>query len=197
MQNNLSIYHDLIAGIAEAMDARDPYTASHSMRVSDITELICGLLKLSKEEAETVHIAAHVHDIGKIGIDETLLGKRGKLTESEWADMKRHPEIGYHILRSVNEFAPIAQYVLLHHERVDGKGYPRQLKDEDIPVQSKIISIADAYDAMTSHRSYREDFSLSEVIEELKRNSGTQFDPEILKVFIDQILKQRIWRRMD
>jgi HD-GYP domain-containing protein (c-di-GMP phosphodiesterase class II) len=111
--------------------------------------------------------------------------------------MKRHPEIGYHILRSVNEFAPIAKYVLHHHERVDGNGYPRQLRGDEIPVQSKIICIADAYDAMTSHRPYRRDLSLSEVVAEFKRNAGTQFDEEILKVFIDQILKQRVWRRMD
>jgi HD-GYP domain-containing protein (c-di-GMP phosphodiesterase class II) len=142
-------------------------------------------------------MAGLLHDIGKIGIDENLLNKRGKLTELEWSDMKRHPEIGYHILRSVNEFAPIAKYVLHHHERIDGKGYPRQLKDEEIPMQSKIISIADAYDAMTSHRPYREDLSLSEVVAEFKSNSGSQFDSEILKIFIDQILKQRIWRRID
>ena len=142
-------------------------------------------------------MAGLLHDIGKIGIDESILNKRGKLTEVEWADMRRHPEIGYHILRSVNEFAPIAEYVLHHHERVDGTGYPRQLENGKIPTQSKIISIADAYDAMTSHRPYREDLNLAEVITEFKSNAGTQFDPDILNVFIDQILKQRIWRRMD
>ena len=142
-------------------------------------------------------MAGLLHDIGKIGIDEGILNKNGRLTDAEWADMKRHPEIGYHILRSVNEFAPIAKYVLHHHERIDGTGYPRHLKDEDIPMQSKVISIADAYDAMTSHRPYREDLSLSEVVAEFKRNSGSQFDPDILKVFIDQILKQRVWQRID
>ena len=197
LEESTNMRSETIKLITKTLYQKNRREQLHCERVSKLCELLGNALRMSPEAVKELKMAGLLHDIGKIGIDETLLGKRGKLTESEWADMKRHPEIGYHILRSVNEFAPIAQYVLLHHERVDGKGYPRQLKDEDIPVQSKIISIADAYDAMTSHRSYREDFSLSEVIEELKRNSGTQFDPEILKVFIDQILKQRIWRRMD
>ena len=169
----------------------------HCERVSRLCEIIGNAMKLSPEAVRELKMAGLLHDIGKIGIDESLLNKRGKFTEAEWEDMKRHPEIGYHILSSVNELAPIAKYVLHHHERMDGKEYPRQLKAEEIPLQSRIIHIADAYDAMTSHRGYRNDLRLSEVIAEFKNNAGTQFDPDILKVFIDQILKLRVWRRIN
>jgi len=161
---------------------------THSERVSKLCEMIGNALNMSEEAINELKTAGLLHDIGKIGINGALLNKPGRLTESEWADIKRHPEIGYHILRSVSEFAQIAQYILLHHERVDGKGYPRQMKDEDIPIQSKILSIADAYDTMTNYRSYKQSFSPSEVIDELRKNEGTQFDIEVLNAFID-ILK--------
>lgn len=192
-----SMRNETIKLITKTLHQKNRREQLHCERVSKLCELIGNALRLSPDSVRELKMAGLLHDIGKIGIDESILNKKGKLTELEWADMKRHPEIGYHILRSVNEFAPIAQYVLHHHERMDGKGYPRQLSGDEIPLQSKIISIADAYDAMTSHRAYREDMSLSEVIGEFKRNAGSQFDAEILKVFIDQILKQRVWRRMD
>ena len=197
LSESTSMRNETIKLITKTLYQKNRREQLHSERVSRLCELIGNAMKLSQDSVKELKMAGLLHDIGKIGIDESLLNKKSKLTEVEWSDMKRHPEIGYHILRSVNEFAPIAKYVLHHHERVDGKGYPRQLKEEEIPIQSKIISIADAYDAMTSHRPYREDLSLSEVVEEFKQNSGSQFDAEILKVFIDQILKQRIWRRMD
>lgn len=192
-----SMRNETIKMITKTLNEKNRREQLHCERVSKLCELIGNALKLSPDSVRELKMAGLLHDIGKIGIDESLLNKKGKLTEVEWADMRRHPEIGYHILRSVNEFAPIAKYVLHHHERIDGTGYPRQLKDEEIPLQSKIICIADAYDAMTSHRPYRNDFSLSEVIAEFKLNAGSQFDQDILKVFIDQILKQRIWKRID
>ncbi len=197
LSESTSMRNETIKLITKTLYQKNRQEQFHSERVSRLCELIGNAMKLSQDSVKELKMAGLLHDIGKIGIDESLLHKKSKLTELEWSDMKRHPEIGYHILRSVNEFAPIAKYVLHHHERVDGKGYPRQLRKEEIPIQSKIISIADAYDDMTSHRPYREDLSLSEVVEEFKQNSGSQFDAEILKVFIDQILKQRIWRRMD
>lgn len=197
LAESTSMRNETIKMITKTLYQKNRREQLHCERVSKLCELIGNAMRLSPDTVRELKMAGLLHDIGKIGIDENLLNKRGKLTELEWSDMKRHPEIGYHILRSVNEFAPIAKYVLHHHERIDGKGYPRQLKDDEIPMQSKIISIADAYDAMTSHRPYREDLSLSEVIAEFKGNAGTQFDPEILKIFIDQILKQRIWRRID
>lgn len=189
-----SMRNETIKLITKTLYQKNRREQLHCERVSKLCELIGNALKMSPDAVRELKMAGLLHDIGKIGIDESLLNKSGKLTDPEWADMKRHPEIGYHILRSVNEFAPIAKYVLHHHERIDGKGYPRQLKEEEIPLQSKIICIADAYDAMTSHRPYREDFSLSDVVDEFKRNAGSQFDADILKVFIDQILKQRVWR---
>lgn len=192
-----SMRNETIKMITKTLNEKNRREQLHCERVSKLCELIGNALRLSPDAVRELKMAGLLHDIGKIGIDESLLNKRGKLSEAEWADMRRHPEIGYHILRSVNEFAPIAKYVLHHHERIDGQGYPRQLKDDEIPIQSKIICIADAYDAMTSHRPYRNDLSLSEVIAEFKRNAGSQFDQEILKVFIDQIMKQRIWRRID
>ncbi|QOX62129.1 diguanylate cyclase [Anoxybacterium hadale] len=197
LSESTSMRNETIKLITKTLYQKNKREQLHCERVAKLCELIGNAMKMSTDSVRELKMAGLLHDIGKIGIDEGLLTKRGKFTESEWADMKRHPEIGYHILRSVNEFAPIADYVLHHHERVDGTGYPRQLKNSDIPAQSKIISIADAYDAMTSHRPYRDDRSLSEVIAELKRSAGTQFDAEILKVFIEQILKQRVWRRMD
>lgn len=197
LAESTSMRNETIKVITKTLYQKNRREQLHCERVSKLCELIGNAMRLTPDSVRELKMAGLLHDIGKIGIDEGILNKRGRLTDVEWADMKRHPEIGYHILRSVNEFAPIAKYVLHHHERIDGTGYPRQLRDEDIPMQSKIISIADAYDAMTSHRSYREDLSLSEVVAEFKSNSGSQFDPTILKVFIDQILKQRVWQRID
>ena len=192
-----SMQNDTINLITKTLYQKNRREKLHCERVGRLCELIGNALKMSPEAVKELKMAGLLHDIGKIGVDESLLNKRGHLTETEWLDMRRHPEIGYHILRSVNEFAPMARYILHHHERMDGTGYPRQLVANDIPMQSKIIGIADAYDAMTSHRPYREDLSLSEVVDEFKKNAGSQFDPDILKVFIDQIMKQRIWKRME
>lgn len=197
LAESTSMRSETIKLITKTLYQKNRREKLHCERVSKLCELIGNAMRMSPDAVRELKMAGLLHDIGKIGIDESLLSKRGKFTEEEWTDMKRHPEIGYHILRSVNEFALIAEYVLHHHERMDGKGYPRQLKDGEIPIQSKIISIADAYDAMTNHRAYREDLSLSEVIAEFKENAGTQFDSEVLEVFIDQILKQRIWNRME
>ena len=197
LAESTSMRNETIKLITKTLYQKNRREQLHCERVSKLCELIGNAMRLTPDSVRELKMAGLLHDIGKIGIDEGILNKNGRLTDAEWADMKRHPEIGYHILRSVNEFAPIAKYVLHHHERIDGTGYPRHLKDEDIPMQSKVISIADAYDAMTSHRPYREDLSLSEVVAEFKRNSGSQFDPDILKVFIDQILKQRVWQRID
>ena len=192
-----SMQNETIKLITKTLYQKNRREQLHCERVGKLCELIGNAMRLGPEAVRELKMAGLLHDIGKIGIDETLLNKKERLTDSEWRDIKRHPEIGYHILKSVNEFAPIAKYVLHHHERVDGSGYPRQLKDGEIPFQSKIICIADAYDAMTSHRPYRGDLSLPEVVDELKRNAGSQFDRDILKVFIDQILKQRVWKRLD
>jgi putative nucleotidyltransferase with HDIG domain len=179
MQKNLLIYHDLIAGIVEAMDARDPYTASHSMRVSDITEQICRVLKLAKEEAETIHIAAHVHDIGKIGVPDFVLTKSSSLTETEWEIMKSHSEIGFNILDKIAGFHEIAGIVLYHHERWNGTGYPEGLKENEIPLGSRIIAVADSIDAMLNNRIYRKAMPMNQCKAEIEKNIGSMYDPAV------------------
>jgi HD-GYP domain-containing protein (c-di-GMP phosphodiesterase class II) len=129
-----------------------------------------------------------MHDIGKIAISESVLNKEGKLTDKEWQEMKRHPEIGYRILFSVEDMAGLASYVLAHHERIDGKGYPKGLKGLDIPLQARIVTIADSFDAMTAERTYRERVTPKEAARELKRHAGTQFDPTLAKVFVEKVL---------
>jgi HD-GYP domain-containing protein (c-di-GMP phosphodiesterase class II) len=130
-----------------------------------------------------------LHDIGKIAIDESVLNKEGRLTEAEWEAVRRHPEIGWRILGTVGELGELANHVLSHHERMDGTGYPQGLRGDDIPLQSRIISVVDAYDAMTAMRSYRKPVSDREAASELKRCSGTQFDATLARLFIEQILQ--------
>lgn len=163
----------------------------HSIRVSEICELIAINMNFNKDNVNQIRIAGLMHDIGKMGIDEKILNKPLSLNSDEWKEIKRHPEIGYRILSSSNEFSEIAEYVLKHHERWDGKGYPRGFKGEEISLQARIIAVADAYDAMTSDRAYRKGFSVEEAINEINKCSGTQFDPYIVKVFSDMVLNQK------
>jgi len=142
-------------------------------------------LNLREDELNLLRHMANLHDIGKIGVDESILNKNGPLTKEEWQEVRKHPEIGYRLLVSSNEYADIARDILHHHERYDGKGYPQGLTATDIPFFSRIIAVADAYDAMTSERPYRHALLHEEAINELKNNMGTQFDPEIAQNFID------------
>jgi len=127
----------------------------------------------------------------RVAISESILNKDGRLDEDEWLEMKRHPEIGYRILSSVNDMSDFAEYVLAHHERLDGKGYPKGLSEGSIPLQSRIITIADAYDAMTSERTYRSKISDAEAAMEIRRCSGTQFDTGLAQVFVEKVLCQK------
>ena len=155
----------------------------HSKRVSEICEYIAKGMNLSIDDVSQIKLAGLMHDIGKIGIDEKVLNSTGKLDDLEYKEIKRHPEISWRILSSCNEFSEIADFVLGHHERWDGQGYPKGLKAEAISLPARIICIADAYDAMTSVRTYKEILSEREAIEEIKRCAGKQFDPEIAKLF--------------
>ena len=159
----------------------------HSINVSELCALIASSLELSLVEINELRTLGLMHDIGKISIDENIINKPGPLNDSDWIEVRRHPEIGYRILSSVNEYAAISEYVLAHHERWDGLGYPKGLKGLEIPWQARIITIADAYDAMTSERPYRKALSKYAAIEEIRKNMGTQFDPNFAKVFIDKV----------
>ena len=165
--------------------------AAHSNRVSSICQLIASAMNLGIDAVNKMRIAGLIHDIGKIGVAESILNKPGYLTTDERREIERHPEIGWRLLSSTNEYSELAQFVLNHHEKWDGSGYPNGLKGEAIPLEARIIAVADAYDAMTSERSYRVALSKEKAIEELRKGSGTHFDPEIVTVFIDQVLTIR------
>jgi len=188
LSESRSMRYETIKIIRETLFQKNKREQLHCERVSELCEEIGKAMKLSFGEVMELKTAGLLHDIGKIGIDQNLLNKAGSLSSTEWEDMERHPEIGYHILSSVNEFAAIAEYILCHHERPDGKGYPRNLQESEIPVQSKIISIADSYDAMTSERAYKSSLTKEEAVQEIRKNIGTQFDPEIASLFIEKVL---------
>lgn len=178
-------YHDIIECIVGALDAKDSYTAGHSQRVSDMAYDICQLIGLSKEDTEKIHIEAHLHDIGKIGIPDSILKKPGKLDDEEWGQMKQHPQIGADILSKSHRLAELKEIVLHHHERYDGKGYPSGFKAEEIPVGARIIAICDSIDAMTSTRHYRNAMTLSLCYVEIERNLGKMYDPIIGKYVLE------------
>jgi len=183
-----SIRSKTIDLIMNALFEKSNREAMHSNRVSRICQSIAFKMNYNKDAVSQMKIAGLIHDIGKIGVDEKILNKPGRLTIDERRDIERHPEIGWKILNSTNEFSELAQFVLNHHENWDGSGYPNGLKGEAIQVEARIISIADAYDAMTSERSYKKGMSQEEAIRELKRCSGTQFDPRIVNVFVDLVI---------
>lgn len=160
----------------------------HSRRVSNLSEALAKALEMSEWQVSEMKLLGLMHDIGKIAISESILNKEGKLTDLEWQEMKRHPEIGYRILYSVEDMASLASYVLAHHERYDGKGYPKGLKGLEIPLQSRIVTIADSFDAMTAERTYRESVTPEDAARELKKHAGTQFDPILANVFVEKVL---------
>ena len=162
----------------------------HSRRVSKLCEQMGEALGLSEDRVKELKTVGLLHDIGKIGIDEGILNKNGKLSEEEWEEIRKHPEIGYRILSTVNNMSEMAEFVLSHHERWDGKGYPQGLIGEQIPLQSRIIGIADAYDAMVSERNYKTSLTKKEAIQELIENAGTQFNPECVQVFVEKVLSK-------
>jgi putative nucleotidyltransferase with HDIG domain len=172
-------YHEIIECITGALDARDSYTANHSKRVSDMAKKLCRMMGINEKDAEEIHMAAHLHDIGKIGIPDAVLNKEGVLTEEEWQLMRAHSKIGADILIKSTRLAEIGDMVLHHHERYDGKGYPNSISGEDIPLGARIISICDSIDAMLTKRSYREAHGNEYCYKEIKKNLGLMYDPVI------------------
>jgi putative nucleotidyltransferase with HDIG domain len=172
-----SAYVGAIRALAAALDARDPYTAGHSERVSALSVLIARHMHLSEAEVDVIRLGALLHDIGKIGVSDHVLRKPGPLSSDEFEQIRRHPGLGARILRKVPFLEPHLAIVELHHERPDGKGYPYGLLGENIPLEARIVHVADAFDAMTSARAYRPARAASVALVELQRYSGTQFDP--------------------
>ncbi len=164
----------------------------HSLKVGQLSKRFAEVMGFSKDEIWQVERGASLHDLGKIAIDENILSQRHRLTQSQWLELKRHPEIGYTILRSVGEYAPFAEYVLYHHERWDGTGYPQKLKGLDIPLPARMIAIVDSYVAMISDRAYKRALSPQEAIEELYAYRGAQFDPDLVPIFVEKVLSARI-----
>ena len=170
--------------LASAIDAKDKYTHGHSTRVAQYSKEIASLAGKSERECEGIYYAALVHDVGKIGISDAVINKKGRLTEEEYEEMKKHPVIGKEILASINLSPFLQEGAYCHHERYDGKGYPEGRKGKDIPELARIIAVADAYDAMTSKRSYRDPLPQQKVREEIEKGVGTQFDPEFARIML-------------
>jgi HD-GYP domain-containing protein (c-di-GMP phosphodiesterase class II) len=173
-----------IETMAQVLEARDPYTAGHSMRVGAYAYAIARAMDVPAMEAENIRIAAQLHDIGKIGIPDAVLQKPGRLSAEEFGLVKLHPQIGRRILEKMGKFQDFLPVVELHHENHDGTGYPYKLAGDRIPLAARIVHVADAFDAMVTHRHYRSALALPEAIIELRVNSGTQFDPAITPVML-------------
>ncbi len=178
-------YLETIETLRFTVEAKDTYTRGHSDRVSDYSVLIGKYLNLSEEDLHLLKIGGLFHDVGKIGVPDSILLKNEKLTEDEYSEIKNHPTIGAHILSNATIFEKAIPIVKYHHERYDGLGYPSKLVGENIPYLARIASIADTFDAMTSRRTYRDSLPLDVVKQEIEKNKGTQFDPNIADVFLD------------
>ena len=171
--------------LKEMLVARDYITEGHVSRVTDITIALAKALGLPSAQLPDLELFAYFHDIGKVGVSDRILNKCGPLTEFERHEMQQHSEIGHRIASSADDLSGIADWILKHHERWDGKGYPWGVAGEDIPIQCRILAIADAYDAMTSDRPYRKAMHHQDALAELRRNAGTQFDPTLVEKFIE------------
>lgn len=178
-------YLESIQTLRYTVEAKDSYTRGHSDRVSEFSVLIGKYLGLSEEDLNTLRIGGLFHDIGKIGVPDAVLLKEGKLTDDEYSAIKNHPSIGKQILQNSSVFKDMIPIVYHHHEKFDGTGYPEKLKGKDIPLFARIAAVADTFDAMTTKRSYRNALPLDVVRSEIERCSGTQFDPDIAKIFLD------------
>ena len=177
-------YLETVETLRYTVEAKDTYTRGHSDRVSEYSVLIGKYLNLPEEEIHKLKVGGLFHDIGKIGVPDSILLKTSKLTDDEYSEIKNHPSIGAHILSNASIFQDIIPIVKHHHERFDGRGYPGKLAGENIPYLARIAAIADSFDAMTSKRTYRDCLPIDVVINEFEKNKGTQFDPEIANVFL-------------
>ena len=178
------LFYKTIRAISNTLDTKDSYTNGHSLRVTLYSMILATELNLDEEYMENIEIAGLLHDIGKIAMPKNILCKNGKLTDEEFTVMKSHPSKGERIVFNIKKLQLIASWIKSHHEKWDGRGYPDGLKEKEIPLPGRIIAIADTYDAMTSTRPYRTALPHQTAIDEIKRCSGTQFDPELAEIFI-------------
>jgi len=186
-----TLFLDILTSFVSASEAKSIYLKGHSERVAELSEEIGAKLGLDKDQLEVLKCGALLHDVGKIGVKDAILEKNGKLTINEWADIKKHPVVGSEIINKVRLFRLEAPLVRSHHECFDGGGYPDGLKGNEIPLGARIITVADAYDAMRSRRVYRNKLTKEETVFEIKRGSGVQFDPDVVRVFLELAIKLR------
>lgn len=186
------LFLNTVQSLAAAVDARDPYTHGHSQRVAEYSLLTGTYLKLDSVQLHHLKLSALLHDIGKIGVPDNVLRKKGKLNDEEYKQIMQHPIIGVNIITPVDKLKEIIPGIKHHHERWDGKGYPDRLKANDIPLFGRIIAIADTFDAMMSNRIYRNNFTFNDTIAEIRHCAGTQFDPELAKIFIEFIKRKKL-----
>lgn len=185
------LYEGLIHSFVNTLDAKSPWTKGHSERVTNYSLAIAKEMKLKDKDIDTLRTAALLHDIGKIGTYDVILDKPGKLTTEEFALVKTHPAKGEEILRPIRQLQNILPIIRHHHERIDGKGYPDGLKGKEIPFRARILHVADSFDSMTADRPYRPSPGREYAISELKRHSGTQFDPQVVEAFLRVLEKMK------
>lgn len=190
------IYVDTVKALCQAVEAKDPYTQGHSMRVCDWACKLGERMGLSRKRMENLKIAAMLHDVGKIGIDEHILNKPGQLTEEEYNKIKQHPVIGAKIIQEVNFLKDAANIILSHHERFDGSGYPEGIKSEEICIESGILCVVDVFDALTSDRPYRKAMTVEEALSVIERDTGSFFNPKIAKEFVKIIKEEKRLNRI-
>ena len=183
--------NEAFEAIAKAVDVNDPYTAGHSRRVAQYSKMIAEYMGYSDDELEEIYCAGLIHDVGKLGIDNQIINKQGKLSQEEYEEIKKHPLMGYEILKKISIRGHFAYGAKWHHERIDGKGYPDGLHGEEIPEIARIIAVADAYDAMTSKRAYRGIMSQDSVREQIEKGKGSQFDERIAAIMLSLIDKDK------
>jgi putative two-component system response regulator len=183
-------YLETVTVLANAIEGRDFYTRGHVDRVTNYALLFAKELQWPPDHLRTLELGARLHDIGKVRVPDHILNKPGPLNEEEWSIMKKHPSMGTRILRGISHLRPAMPYILYHHERWDGTGYPEGLKRREIPIEARLLAIVDAYDAITTRRPYHPGKSNQEVIEIMKTESGKHFDPDLVPIFIDIIEKE-------
>ena len=182
-----AMFEQTAEALANAIDAKDRYTHGHSTRVASFSKKIAEKAGFTEEECRKIYFSALLHDVGKIGVPDVIINKEGRLTGEEFEQIKRHPVLGYQILSSIKQSPELSIGAHYHHERYDGRGYPDGLSGGDIPETARIIAVADAYDAMTSTRSYRKELSEEKTREEIRKGTGTQFDPKYAEIMLDII----------